>query len=87
MQMEEVKEAKDAAGAATNEGAAGNKDRVAEATSSDTLSDVENTEEESTKNPSGASVGERSSVPAPDGTPDTSRGRRADGSDDAGPML
>ncbi len=86
MQMEEVKEAKDAAGAATNEGAAGNKDRMADATSSDTLSDVENTEEESTKNPSETSVGDRFSVPTPDGAPDTSRNGRADGSDDAGPM-
>lgn len=83
--MEEVKEAKDAAGAATNEGAAGNKDRMADATSSDTLSDVENTEQ-SLKNPSGTSVDERFSVPTPDGAPDTSRSGRADGSDDAGPM-
>ena len=84
--MEEVKEAKDAAGAAANESAAGNKDRMTDATSSDTLSDVENSEEESAKNPSGTSMGERSSVPTPDGAPDTSRSGRADGSDDAGPM-
>ncbi|MBA3442798.1 MAG: hypothetical protein H0T92_23355 [Pyrinomonadaceae bacterium] len=86
MQIEEANQAKDAAKAATNDGAAGNKDRMADATSSETLSDVEKTEEGSTKNPSGASSGERSSVPAPDGAPDTSRSGRADGSDDAGPM-
>ena len=84
--MEEVKQAKNTAEAIPSTGTE-DKDRMADATSSETLKDIEETESRSTTNPSSTSAGERSSIPAPDGTPtDAARGGRADGSDNAGPM-
>ena len=63
--------------------------RQDEATSSDTLSDLQQTQTDSAaasteSENSGAS--DSSSAPAPDGTPDTSRGGSADGRDSGGPM-
>jgi hypothetical protein len=63
--------------------------RQDEATSSDTLSDLQQTQIDSTaatseSETSGASGS--SPAPAPDGTPDTSRGGSADGRDSGGPM-
>ena len=63
--------------------------RQDEATSSDTLSDLQQTQTDSTaatseSETSGASGS--SPAPAPDGTPDTSRGGSADGRDSGGPM-
>ena len=66
--------------------------RQDEATSSDTLSDLQQTQTDSTaaaaqSDASGASgSSSSSSAPAPDGTPDTSRGGSADGRDSGGPM-
>ena len=65
--------------------------RQDEATSSDTLSDLQQTQTDSAAanntargETSGASSS--SSTPAPDGTPDASRGGSADGRDSGGPM-
>ena len=60
-------------------------DRLSEATSKKTVSDIEETEKTSGAGPDSPS-GENS-VPSPDGTPDPDRGSgRADGSDTGGPM-
>ena len=83
--MEEVEQPENTAGAISDT-ATQTRNRMADATSGETLSDVEEAEGGATKNLSGTSAGERSSVAAPDGTPDSSRGKSADGSDDAGPM-
>ena len=80
--METVKH-KDTAGTASNTPAE-TSNRMADATSSETLSQVEETEDVSSSNKTIAS--DRPAVPAPDGMPDTSGGERADGSDNAGPM-
>ncbi len=71
----------------TDTGAQKNSARQEEATSSDTLSDLQQTQADTT-----ASTGETSessdssSTPSPDGTPDTASGRTADGKDSGGPM-
>lgn len=83
--MEEIEQPENVT-AAISDTATEIRNRMADATSGETLSDVEEAEGGATKNPSGTSAGERPSVPAPDGTPDSSRGKSADGSDDAGPM-
>jgi hypothetical protein len=56
--------------------------RKSEATSKETLSDVEREKKTSNRK----SSGDQTSVPSPDGTPDPDRGGRADGSDTGGPM-
>ncbi len=57
-------------------------DRLSEATSEKTVSDLEESEKIFDSKP----VDERS-IPAPDGTPDPDQGsKRADGSDAGGPM-
>lgn len=62
-------------------------DRYKEATSSETLSDVESAENMEGK-PSGSatSTENASSIAAPDGLPGDARTGRADGSDSGGPM-
>ena len=61
------------------------KDPKSDATSSETLSDVEKTEEVSPTTESEAREGESSSVPLPDGAFDEGRSG-ANGIEDAGPM-
>jgi hypothetical protein len=61
----------------------GIKERQSEATSKDTLSDLE--ESEKTPGPK-PDRGEQRTVPSPDGQGDGSRSGRADGSDTSGPM-
>ncbi len=62
-------------------------DRYSEATSDETLSDVESTQKIGTKTSSSATTTENSSsVVAPDGMPGDARTGRADGSDSGGPM-
>ncbi len=57
-------------------------DRLSEATSEKTVSDLEESEKISDSSPV-----DRGYVPAPDGTPDPDQGSRsADGSDAGGPM-
>jgi hypothetical protein len=83
-----MKEAKDPK-SAVNTSSKGSEGRDAEATSSETLSDVEKTQSTSKgeKSPTAErSSGGRSPVPSPDGTPIGDRGGRADGSDTGGPM-
>jgi hypothetical protein len=83
--MEEAKQTKP--GAHEDDTSAQTAARQDEATSSDTLSDLQQTQTDSA-----ASLGETSgasdskSAPAPDGTPDTTRGSTADGRDSGGPM-
>ena len=79
--MEEAKKTKPDAGAETAA-------RHDEATSSDTLSDVQQTQTDSATMQSGTSdASDSSSAPSPDGTPDTTRGGgTADGRDTGGPM-
>lgn len=60
------------------------KDPKSDATSSETLSDVENTEKVSQTGGDEADNNESSSVPSPDGAFDD--GRRGDGLEDSGPM-
>ncbi|CAN5715069.1 hypothetical protein BH18ACI4_BH18ACI4_28320 [soil metagenome] len=56
-------------------------DRLAEATSKETVTDLEKTSSKLGKS------SDETSVPSPDGTPDTERSSgRADGSDTGGPM-
>jgi len=58
-----------------------------EATSSDTLSDLQQTQTDSATTQSETSeASDSSSAPSPDGTPDTNRGSTADGRDSGGPM-
>ncbi len=59
------------------------KDPKSDATSSDTLSDVEETEEVSETNESGAQEGESAPLPSPDGAFDEGG---SNGIEDAGPM-
>ena len=60
-------------------------DRSSEATSKKTVSDLEESEKISDSKSYNGS--DESSIPSPDGTPDTERGGgRADGSDSGGPM-
>lgn len=60
-------------------------DRLSEATSEETVSDLEESEKISdSKSYKGS---DETSIPSPDGTPNTERsGGRADGSDTSGPM-
>jgi hypothetical protein len=83
--MEEAKQTKP--GAESDDTSAQTDARQEEATSSDTLSDLQQTQSDSAASPgetSGAS--DSKSAPAPDGTPDTARGSTADGKDSGGPM-
>lgn len=66
------------------EGTAESKDPKADATSSETLSDVEETEKVSETEGDTADTGEQSPVPSPDGT--FNEGREGGGLEDAGPM-
>jgi hypothetical protein len=60
------------------------KNRLSEATSKKTLSDLEESEKSSD---SKSSKSDETSIPSPDGTPSPDRsGGRADGSDTGGPM-
>ena len=56
-----------------------------EATSSETLSDMKQTQPASASSET-SGVSDSNSAPAPDGTPDTTRGGTADGRDSGGPM-
>ncbi|HEX8129575.1 MAG TPA: hypothetical protein VF527_10775 [Pyrinomonadaceae bacterium] len=61
--------------------------RQEEATSSETLSDLQQTQIDSPASQGGTSESsDSSSAPSPDGTPDTTRGGTADGRDSGGPM-
>jgi hypothetical protein len=83
--MEEAKQTQPGAG--RNDPSAQTAERQDEATSSDTLSDLQQGQADSATaqgETSGASDSE--SAPAPDGTPDTTRGGTADGRDTGGPM-
>jgi hypothetical protein len=79
----EAKDPKSTASAETDEGVE-SKDPKADATSSETLSDVEETEKVSETGDQETNTGEGSSVPSPDGAFDEGRG--GDGLEDAGPM-
>jgi hypothetical protein len=80
--MEEPKQTKD--GAASDDANAQTAARQDEATSSDTLSDLQQTQIDSNASSNSKSA------PAPDGTPDTTRGGNSsssgDGRDSGGPM-
>ena len=83
--MDEAKRTKPDAG--SDDTSAQSAARQDEATSSDTLSDLQKTQTGSAAAPgetSGAS--DSASAPAPDGTPDSTRGGTADGRDSGGPM-
>jgi hypothetical protein len=83
--MEEAKQTN--SGAGSDDTSAQTAERQDEATSSDTLSDLQQGQADpaaSQSETSGASDSE--SAPAPDGTPDTTRGGTADGRDSGGPM-
>ncbi|MDX6612800.1 MAG: hypothetical protein QOD75_1986 [Blastocatellia bacterium] len=58
-------------------------DRESEATSKETVSDLEETEKSSK---TGAQTSDETSVPTPDGQVEEGGGGRADGSDTGGPM-
>lgn len=60
--------------------------RQDEATSSDTLSDLQQSQTDSAAQGNTSGASDSSSAPAPDGTPDPSRGGSADGRDSGGPM-
>ena len=61
--------------------------RQQEATSSDTLSDLQETQSDPSTSQTGSSGSSgSSSTPSPDGAPDTTRGGTADGRDTGGPM-
>ncbi|MDT4895782.1 MAG: hypothetical protein QOH25_859 [Acidobacteriota bacterium] len=79
----ESKDPKSTASAETDEGVE-SKDPKSDATSSETLSDVEETEKVPDTDEGGAEESEGSPVPSPDGAFDEGRG--GDGLEDAGPM-
>jgi hypothetical protein len=83
--MEEAKETKpDTRDADTATQTAARHD---DATSGDTLSDLQQTQTDSATTQSETSgASDSSSAPSPDGTPDTTRGGTADGRDSGGPM-
>ena len=83
--MQETKDSNTASSAANKE-ITESKDRFAEATSSETLSDLEETQSESRMKSGTVETGEDSPVPSPDGTSVANRSERADGSDTGGPM-
>jgi hypothetical protein len=61
--------------------------RHEEATSTDTLSELQQTQTDSASSQSETSdSSDSSSAPSPDGTPDNTRGGTADGRDSGGPM-
>jgi hypothetical protein len=70
---------------AGREAGAESKDPKSDATSSETLKDVEETEKISKNDESEAQEGERSPLPSPDGAFDEGRGG-SNGIEDAGPM-
>jgi hypothetical protein len=81
--MEEAKQTKPTAG--SDDKSAQTAARQDEATSSDTLSDLQQTDSTASQGEtSGAS--DSHSAPAPDGTPDTTHGESGDGRDSGGPM-
>jgi hypothetical protein len=83
--MQETKDPKSTESANAGEGAEG-KDPKSDATSSETLSDVEETAKVDEKGNSEAGEGEQpSAVPSPDGAFDEGRGG-SNGLEDAGPM-
>lgn len=83
--MEEAKQTK--SGAGSDDKSAQTAARQDEATSSDTLSDLQQGQTDSATSQGETSGGSDSeSAPAPDGTPDTTRGGTADGRDTGGPM-
>ena len=79
-----MQESKDPKAGGRAQGAAGASER--EATSSETLGDLEETQKVRGQKTGAAGGGERSSVPAPDGAPEPGGRGRADGSDTGGPM-
>jgi len=83
-----MKEAKDTGAAGAAAGATGNKiaERKAEATSSETLSDLEATENTSVLENDSTGEGRPSSTVSPDGPPEANRSGRTRGSDTGGPM-
>jgi hypothetical protein len=83
--MEEAKQTKPSA--ENDDTSAQTAARQDEATSSDTLSDLQQTQNDSAASQSETSdTSDAKSAPAPDGTPDTTRGGTADGRDSGGPM-
>ena len=86
--MDEAKQTNPAATAdAADTGAQKTAARQEEATSSDTLSDLQQTQTDADASPGATSESsDSSSAPSPDGTPDTARGGTADGRDSGGPM-
>ncbi|HKR02333.1 MAG TPA: hypothetical protein VJT09_16775 [Pyrinomonadaceae bacterium] len=80
----ETKDPKSTESAGTD-GATESKDPKSDATSSETLADVEKTEEVSERKEGGSNEGGDSSVPSPDGAFDEGRGSGG-GIEDAGPM-
>jgi hypothetical protein len=83
--MDEAKQTKPAA--ANDDTSAQSAARQDEATSSDTLSDLQQSQTDSAASQSETSgASDSTSAPAPDGTPDTARGGTADGRDSGGPM-
>jgi hypothetical protein len=83
--MEEAKQTKP--GAASDDASAQTVARQDEATNSDTLSDIQQTQIDSAaaQNETTA-ASDSNSAPAPDGTPDNTRGASGDGRDSGGPM-
>jgi hypothetical protein len=82
--MDERKQTK--SGADADDASAQTAARQDEATSSDTLSDLQQTQTDPAAQGKTSGASGSSSAPAPDGTPDTSRGGTADGRDSGGPM-
>ncbi|HJU53507.1 MAG TPA: hypothetical protein VJ715_03005 [Pyrinomonadaceae bacterium] len=80
----ETKDPKSTETAGGEGGAVESKDPKADATSSETLSDVEETEKVSETGGDTADTNEQSPVPSPDGAFD--EGRKGGGLEDAGPM-
>ena len=83
--MEEAKETQPAASDADTD--AQTSARHDEATSSDTLSDLQQAQADSVPTQSAISdASDSSTAPSPDGMPDTNNGGTADGKDSGGPM-
>ena len=82
--MDEGKQSKAGAGDDTS---AQNAARHDEATSSETLSDMKQTQPAPAQGETSGASRDSNSAPAPDGTPDTARGSNSgDGRDSGGPM-
>jgi hypothetical protein len=71
--------------AGSDDTSAQNAARHDEATSSETLSDLKQTQPATTQGETSGAP-DSNSAPAPDGTPDTTRGDSGDGRDSGGPM-